>query len=457
MVRMQESLLTIAITPSTKPNTNNQQGTAGFDALFAEADSRQNQQSANVSDTHNRDSRQDNRRNDMRTNEQRQDRTARNNRSERQRQETADASAAQQSIQNTPVEDYEAEQSIETEAPLDEAAAIANVAEILQLPTEIVTEMLEDLAITAQDLTEPQNVVKFLQVALEAETPAELLTDPDFPQLYKYVNESITELTETTKTTPVVSVQARQIDVTIQAEDFEGIELFAEDGEPVILEQPQTSHANQSNTGQGQSNAGSNASSQSQELASQTLDVTHDPLTASELDHSQIEAQLLDPMLNVTAAKAKIESTLQQTLPTQNVDAQDVIDQIMNQVKATNAGNGFTEMRIALRPENLGDLVLRVLTQNGIVTAQFEAENQRVKEALEANFNQLRDALEEQGIKFSELSVSVRQDGQDNLSQFEQARQNARHRMEQIIGEGEVEEDTPAVNLNQNGVIDLTV
>jgi len=128
----------------------------------------------------------------------------------------------------------------------------------------------------------------------------------------------------------------------------------------------------------------------------------------------------------------------------------------MSQVKVTNFGGNVAEMRMTLRPESLGDIVLRVMTQNGIVTAQFEAENQRVKEALEAHFSQLRNALEEQGLTFSELSVSVRQE-KGSASEFERGRQSTRHRMNSINGVGEVEEELPppVVSLH-DGVIDIT-
>jgi flagellar hook-length control protein FliK len=109
-------------------------------------------------------------------------------------------------------------------------------------------------------------------------------------------------------------------------------------------------------------------------------------------------------------------------------------------------------MRMTLRPESLGDIVLRVLTQNGIVTAQFEAESQRVKEALEASFNQLRDALTEQGIAFSELSVSVRQGQDERMNQFDHARQKVRGRIESV--ENAQEEPEPVSY--HSGVIDVT-
>jgi flagellar hook-length control protein FliK len=88
------------------------------------------------------------------------------------------------------------------------------------------------------------------------------------------------------------------------------------------------------------------------------------------------------------------------------------------------------------------------------VTAQFEAESQRVKEALEANFNQLREALEQQGLTFSELSVSVRQE-KGNASEFERGRQSTRHRMESLNGVGEVEEEAPQIVSLHDGEIDI--
>jgi flagellar hook-length control protein FliK len=47
----------------------------------------------------------------------------------------------------------------------------------------------------------------------------------------------------------------------------------------------------------------------------------------------------------------------------------------------------------------------------------FVAENQRVKEIIEAGFNQLRDALEEQGISVAQIEVSVG-NGDQNQNEF---------------------------------------
>jgi len=163
------------------------------------------------------------------------------------------------------------------------------------------------------------------------------------------------------------------------------------------------------------------------------------------------ETQIQGPAMNIEAAATRAETVARAAAPPP-VNTSNVIEQIMNQVKVQTSGGQFTEMRLTLRPESLGDIILRVVTQNGIVMAQFEAENQRVKEALEANMNQLRNALEEAGIKFSELSVSVGQDENERMNQFNKARQESRHRADSIE---DAADDQPEVSLH-NGVIDVT-
>jgi len=92
-----------------------------------------------------------------------------------------------------------------------------------------------------------------------------------------------------------------------------------------------------------------------------------------------------------------------------NVDVYQIIRQIKDGIQAETLGGGVSELKLTLKPESLGEVSLRLLSDNGIVTARFTAENQRVKEIMESNFNSLRDNLNGQGINVSQLSVSVGQ------------------------------------------------
>jgi hypothetical protein len=86
-----------------------------------------------------------------------------------------------------------------------------------------------------------------------------------------------------------------------------------------------------------------------------------------------------------------------------------VIEQIVERFEIDPAPR-VSEIKITLKPESLGDVTLRVQSENGLISAQFLAENQRVKEIMESSMNSLRDALSQQGVNVSQLSVSVGQD-----------------------------------------------
>lgn len=87
-----------------------------------------------------------------------------------------------------------------------------------------------------------------------------------------------------------------------------------------------------------------------------------------------------------------------------------------------------SEMSLQLKPNNLGNLSMKIAVEKGIVIANIVAENQIVKEVLESNFNVLRDALNEKGFAISELNVSVGQDSnfqnQQNFMNFNKKNSN---------------------------------
>jgi flagellar hook-length control protein FliK len=423
-------------TPSTQNNT-------GFDMLLAEAGRRQ---SFDPTVEHQGRSRDDGRRN--RTDETRREEPPMRRRQNIQPAEDVTSTAATAAVQEQTTHDEVNETYAES---VDEEQAIEKVAEVMQVPVEIVMEWLDKAELKPQDLTDTQAVAKMLQYALDAETPAELLTDPKFPENYKAVNEAMTEIAVKAKPNAAVKTEA-QVSEEALAVLEEEIEATIEDGEVVVQ-----SSTNNSRT-QSETQTASQATTQTAEQADKSLTgalgTEAKDATLLNADEAVVNEQpTINPALNFEATTAKAEQIVRQAAAPQPVNTTNVIEQIMNQVKISSAGGNFTEIRMTLRPESLGDIVLRVITQNGIVTAQFEAESQRVKEALEADFNRLRNALEEQGIKFSELSVSVRQDGNERMNQFEHARQNSRHRAQSIEDVSEIEAEVPISH--HNGVIDL--
>ncbi len=83
-----------------------------------------------------------------------------------------------------------------------------------------------------------------------------------------------------------------------------------------------------------------------------------------------------------------------------------VMDQVSNKL-ATGAKEGAREVTVVLKPEMLGQVKVTILVEGDVVSAKIQVENPQVKQIVENNFNSLRDALAESGLKTGALDVNV--------------------------------------------------
>jgi hypothetical protein len=203
-----------------------------FDALLAEAGRRQTFDTTVESQSRNRDEGTRNRPDETREARREPQQVRRSGQTQTEETTSTAATAAIQEQSTT-------EEISEATTEINETEAVEKIAEILQVPVEFVTEWLQEAELTAQDLTDPQAVAKILLLAFEAETPAELLTNPEFPENYKAINEAIAEIIVEAKTETAVTVQAT-VKVNTEtmnalAEDLENAEIIIEDDGEIIV------------------------------------------------------------------------------------------------------------------------------------------------------------------------------------------------------------------------------
>lgn len=109
---------------------------------------------------------------------------------------------------------------------------------------------------------------------------------------------------------------------------------------------------------------------------------------------------------------------------TSYVDAEDVINQINEQLKAQ-AGESIKELQMQLNPENLGTVHLTLLSKESGVSAQLTAQNESVRAALESQIIQLKENLEQQGVKVEAVEVTVASHAfERNLNEGNESNQN---------------------------------
>lgn len=90
----------------------------------------------------------------------------------------------------------------------------------------------------------------------------------------------------------------------------------------------------------------------------------------------------------------------------EQIDQKDIIQQIVKKAEVMFKSQ-LAEMKVHLKPDFLGRMLIRVAVEDGVVVAKIITENQHVKQILEANLNSLRQNLEANGLKVEKTEVSV--------------------------------------------------
>lgn len=198
-----------------------------------------------------------------------------------------------------------------------------------------------------------------------------------------------------------------------EAEDNVALNTMASmlDGAEVVVENRGTSNQNLQQNGQQKQqeifesynvvNAQAQAEAQPVQL-SQEVVFDAAPARAAETSVNPAPA-IQQPFGMPEAAEESVE--VQQ--PQQNLEAYDIPKQIVEQARLIRA-NESTEMIIKLNPAHLGDLTLKVsVNTNSGVTAVFHSDNAQVRGLLETSMLQLKQELNEQGIKVDSIEVSA--------------------------------------------------
>ena len=109
-------------------------------------------------------------------------------------------------------------------------------------------------------------------------------------------------------------------------------------------------------------------------------------------------------MKQFTEALEKVVQTKEDKMIT--VDPMELVRQIVEKIKVKVDMN-TTSMELLLNPESLGKVNLQVVSKNGVMTAQFTAETEAAKVAIESQLTVLKENLQNQGLKVEAIEVAV--------------------------------------------------
>ncbi|MCD6460355.1 flagellar hook-length control protein FliK [bacterium] len=102
----------------------------------------------------------------------------------------------------------------------------------------------------------------------------------------------------------------------------------------------------------------------------------------------------------------------------QKVNAHEIIKQVQSKFNLRTAGDmNYSEIRFRLNPDNLGEVSMKITMENNTLTARMRVQNEAVKEVFEANFAELKKALNNQGVKIEKIEVTLKNDT-SNMGSF---------------------------------------
>ncbi len=136
----------------------------------------------------------------------------------------------------------------------------------------------------------------------------------------------------------------------------------------------------------------------------------------------------------------------------QVIDVQDVMEQIVQSARVITTSSDTT-MEMQLNPENLGKIFMEITTKEGTVSAKIVAQNEAVRDALEAQIVELKQNLNQAGVKVDAVEVTV------SSHEFERNLEQNGKQDEQLAEQREEQEQSGERrrrNLNLNSLDELS-
>lgn len=325
----------------------------------------------------------------------------------------------------------EAMEKAVTEATEEIAEAVK---EELGLTDEELTAIMETLGLTQMDLLRPETMQAVVVAATEEADGLSILTDENLYQSLQMLTNAVEETVADLQGQLQVGDAAledilKQMEVSAEPEILEGEMLSENDNPMVIVEQSEGQVSMQETEAEGVNAEGT---------ADESADTKQTSQLSDELTATREEDAKDGDGRESGSSEAKKEagnegyqnnnSFLQGTtrtnievwnpgsiqneaeVPYQQADVENIMNQITEYIKIE-TGAELTEMEMQLQPETLGTLRIHLTAKEGVVTAQFTAENETVKAVLEAQTMQLKENLNNQGIKVEAVEVTIANQG----------------------------------------------
>ena len=309
--------------------------------------------------------------------------------------------------ENEPIDE---EMEVAVEAAVEDI--VQEIEETLEVSEEELLDALEQLGLQLIDLLNPDNMASIMTALTGEDSTIQLVMNEEMyltlQDLLQMVEEETQELLNATglsdeELEAVLDQLKLLIDQQLSMEEnsmnqaqifpFEEMkeEVAAQDGEVPVIVKNETDIQDVQTTEVAQDSAEGI-------VESAETGKNEDSLFQQQQQNMQSFQNMSDEIAQL-AEENKLQGS-----GTPNTES--ILKQLADYVKIHN-GKELTEMELQLHPASLGNVKVTLATKGGVVTAQLTTENEIVKNAIESQVSQLRQDLEEQGVRIEAIEVSV--------------------------------------------------
>lgn len=343
--------------------------------------------------------------------------------------------------------------------------------EELDVTEEELNEVLEELGFSLMDLLNPANLAQAVSELTGTETSSLLLSE-DFVNVMQAVNDIAAELAaelgisqeELQNMLSEAVEQTGQLELSgnemTQAADEVPDADETKNSELLVQSDDETLQTAKTDTSQEEVDGADAGETDNQRLSAEQLnsqgeqketnsDAGEDSKGSTTFirqetkgtEHAAVEANGSQAMMQGQTAEVNVAPAV--PVYTGTVNVSEILQQIAEFVKVS-VSQDVSSLEMQLNPENLGKLYLQIsATKEGSITAQFAAQNEAVKEALEAQIVELKQTLNQQGVKVDAIEVTVA------THEFEKNLEQNAEREKQQGQQEEKRQGRRSLNLNQ--------
>ena len=305
---------------------------------------------------------------------------------------------------------------------------VEKVTDDLDISEDELNNAMQLLGLTAMDLLNPANLsALYCEVTGNASDPQALVLNADFTALFNDVSQVASEndaqLDLLSQLTASDDGEILDADIVSSADTTEktvdssyddtaasGQNINDTADEAVKVYDGGTQDSSYQNPDEGTSSGEtgngitSDEKTQSKSLADSSFDdsgervLHHDDGTHS--DNSMLHASVSEQLNTDTSFE------MSQSQSRLRVDTTDIIRQIVDSMSISNTTEE-SAINLQLTPESLGRMYINVSQKNSEISARIAVSNEAVKEALQTQMVNLKEALNNSGIRLNEVEITV--------------------------------------------------